>query len=563
MLWGGCTIDAGAQERSRIPQDEQDQRSFAAFLAMVQDEVQPPPADAVDSNTSDGIEAAQPLDAANTLPQPVQAAPVAEEPLKLADVVASLYRAYPDIQRARQLRPLAGGELLSAYGAYDTKFHAHSLSEPTGFYENYRSGLGLARQTWWGGYLSAGYRIGRGFYQPWYKERQTDDAGELKISAAQPLLQGRAIDPQRVAVFQASLQQQAAEPQFQQAILSISSDAIGVYWEWVAAGAVLKAQQELLDLAVKRGKQFEVGVEAGKFATVNLVLNQQLIAERSALRLKAQQKFQATAFKLSLYLRNESGQPLVPAESWLPTRFPVIEQQTEFDFNADLAAALGRRPEPQILQYEMRQVQWDRRLAHNELLPRFDFVTEASQDMGEPATKSDDKGDFELMIGFQSEVPIQRRKARGKIQSTSAKIIQINEKLRLVRDKIATDLQISQNQLMLAQQIVEQSELSLRAALDTLARYQKGFEKGYIDLIYLNLLETKANETEIKLVEAQRDWFTALGALQIALGLDPLDQAVVVSSLPASEMPGPGNLPEVEEVDDQEIERAFQPPAAD
>ncbi|QDV43487.1 Outer membrane efflux protein [Stieleria neptunia] len=550
MLWGGCTIDVGAQERSRIPQDETDQRSFAAFLAMVEDEVQPPPADVVESNTSDGRQAAE-------------AMPVAEEPLKLADVVASLYRAYPDIHRARQLRPLAGGELLSAYGAYDTKFNAHSLSEPTGFYENYRSGLGVARQTWWGGYLSAGYRIGRGFYQPWYKERQTDDAGEFKISAAQPLLQGRAIDPQRVAVFQASLQQQAAEPQFQQAILSISSDAIEVYWEWVAAGAVLQAQQELLDLAVKRGKQFEVGVEAGKFATVNLVLNQQLIAERSALRLKAQQKFQATAFKLSLYLRNESGQPLVPAESWLPTRFPVIEPQREFDFNADLAAALGRRPEPQILQYELRQVQWDRRLACNEMLPRFDFVTEASQDMGEPATKSDDKGEFELMIGFQSEVPIQRRKARGKIQSTSAKIIQINEKLRLVRDKIATDLQIAQNQLMLAQQIVEQSELSLHAALDTLARYQKGFEKGYIDLIYLNLLETKANETEIKLVEAQRDWFTALGALQIALGLDPLDQAVVVSSLPASEMPGPGNLPEVEDVDDQEIERAFQPPAAD
>lgn len=550
MLWGGCTIDAGAQEGIRAPQDETDQRSFAAFLAMVDDEVQPPTAEVVESNTSDGMQAAQSTVAA-------------EEPLKLADVLASLYRAYPDIQRARQLRPLAGGELLSAYGAYDTKFNAHSLSEPTGYYENYRSGLGLARQTWWGGYLSAGYRIGRGFYQPWYKERQTDDAGEFKISAAQPLLQGRAIDPQRVAVFQASLRQQAAEPQFQQAILSISSEAIEVYWEWVAAGAVLQAQQELLDLAVTRGKQFEVGVEAGKFATINLVLNQQLIAERSALRLKAQQKFQATAFKLGLYLRDESGRPLVPAKSWLPTQFPVIKQQTEFDFNADLAAALGRRPEPQILQYELRQVQWDRRLACNELLPRFDFVTEASQDMGEPATKSDDKGEFELMIGFQSEVPIQRRKARGKIQSTSAKMIQINEKLRLVRDKIATDLQIAQNQLMLAQQIVQQSELSLRAALDTLARYQKGFEKGYIDLIYLNLLETKANETEIKLVEAQRDWFTALGAMQIALGLDPLDQAVVVSSLPASEMPGPGNLPEVEDFDDQEIERAFQPPAAD
>ncbi len=559
LLWIAAGSNARCQEPSDEPSGHADQRSFAAFLAMVEDDFESPTTDATASkppaapNTAD---APKTVDASTST---AEGAVAPEESLKLADVIASLYRSYPDIQRARQLRPLAGGELLSAYGAYDTKFDAHSLSEPTGFYENYRSGLGLARQTWWGGYLKAGYRIGRGFYQPWYKERQTDDAGEFKLSVAQPLLQGRAIDPQRVAVFQASLQQQAAGPQFQAAILETSSDAIALYWEWVAAGAVLKAQQELLELAVKRGKQFEAGVKAGKFATVNLVLNEQLIAERSALRLKAEQKFQSTALKLGLYLRNESGQPLVPSKSWLPAQFPRIEPQREFDFNAELAAALGRRPEPQILQYELRQVQWDRRLACNQMLPRFDFVTEASQDMGEPATKSDDKGEFELMIGFQSEVPIQRRKARGKIQSTSAKMVQINEKLRLVRDKIATDLQIAQNQLVLAQQIVQQSELSLRAALDTLARYQKGFEKGYIDLIYLNLLETKANETEIKLVEAQREWFTALGALQISLGLDPLDQAVVVSTLPASEMPGPGNLPEVDEIDDQQIDQDFQP----
>ena len=65
-------------------------------------------------------------------------------------------------------------------------------------------------------------------------------------------------------------------------------------------------------------------------------------------------------------------------------------------------------------------MQWDRRLACNDMLPNFDFIAEASQDMGEPATKSDDKGEFELLIGFASEVPIQRRKARGKVQSTSA-----------------------------------------------------------------------------------------------------------------------------------------------
>ncbi len=113
-----------------------------------------------------------------------------------------------------------------------------------------------------------------------------------------------------------------------------------------------------------------------------------------------------------------------------------------------------------------------------------------------------------------------------------------------MQDKIAAELQTAYNALTLSAQIVQQSEISLRAALETLERYRFAFEKGKIDLIYLNLLEVKVNESEIKLVESQRVWFAALADLQITLGLDPLDQAMKVSSLPDSDMPGPGHLPD-------------------
>jgi len=464
--------------------------------------------------------------------------------LKLADVVASLYRSYPDIIRARQERIVAGGTLMSAYGAYDTRFQAESLSEPTGFYQTYRNGLGVARQTWWGGYVAAGYRIGRGFYQPWYKERQTDDAGEFKVAVAQPLLRGRAIDPQRVAVFSASLDQQAAVPLVQQMILQTSRDAAFVYWQWVSMGAVLEAQQELLNLAEERGEQFEVGFKAGRFPEIDLILNQQLIAERQGKFIETQQAFREIAFKLSMFLRDPSGQPMVPSDEWLPTQFPRIDPPPASSFADDLAAALSRRPEIQLVQNELRQIELQRSLARNDMLPRLDFVAEASQDMGAPASASiDDKGDFELVIGFQSDVPIQRRNARGRIQSTSAKINQINEKLRITQDKIGVELQAAYNALNLSAEVIAQNELALRAAIDTVDRYRFAFERGNVDLLFLNLLEVKANETEIRLVEAQRDWFAALADMQYALGLDPLEQAITVSSLPPSERPGPGNLP--------------------
>ncbi len=464
--------------------------------------------------------------------------------LTLADVIASSYRSYPQILQARQELPIASGGLLAAYGAYDTKFQAHSLSEPTGYYENYRSGLGLARQTWWGGYLSAGYRIGRGFYQPWYKERQTDDAGEFKVAFAQPLLQGRAIDPQRVAIFQASIQQQAAAPLVQQTILNVSGEAVQLYWNWIAAGGVVAAQRNLLEIAERRAKGIELGVKAQKFKPIDAVQNQSQVAERRGLLFKAEQKYQTTALKLGLFLRDASGSPTVPVDAWLPDGFPKIINP-QIDLNAELAAALSRRPEPALLQLEYRHVQWDRQLARNDMLPRFNFVTEASQDMGEPATKSDDKGEFELVIGFQSEVPIQRRKARGKFQQTAAKMIGINEKLRLVRDKIAQEIAAANVSLMLAEEIVQQNANALEAALETQEEFEKGFINGKTDLIDLIIYEAKSNELLIKLIESQRDWFTSLGRLQLAMGLDPLDQAMLIDTMPPTDLPGPKDLPAV------------------
>jgi hypothetical protein len=110
--------------------------------------------------------------------------------LALADVIASLYRSYPIILQARLEQPRTRGEITGAYGAYDVKAEAYTLSEPTGFYRNYRHGVGAARRTWWGGYVAAGYRIGRGEFQPWYQERPTNGSGEFKLAFTQPLLQG-------------------------------------------------------------------------------------------------------------------------------------------------------------------------------------------------------------------------------------------------------------------------------------------------------------------------------------------------------------------------------------
>ncbi len=477
--------------------------------------------------------------------------------LTVADVIASVYRFYPEINQAKQQSQLAAGQLLATRGAYDIKLYGHTLSEPTGFYENYRHGIGVARRMWWGGNVAAGYRLGRGVFQPWYRERETEKGGEFKVAMNQPLLRGRAIDPQRFALFQASLARRAADPILQEAILKTSRDALIAYWDWVSAGAVLQAQRQLLQFARTRGEQYRLGFEAGKFAEIDVVLNQQVIAERSTKAIESERKFRAAALKLSLFLRDDAGQPLLPDDDWLPSRFPKIQPLPETDIENEVALALRRRPELRQLEIELQGLDIDRRLARNQILPRLDFVIEGSQDVGQPGSPSDDKGDFVLVIGAASDVPVQRRRARGKLQATSAKITQLNQKLQLQKDKIGIELRTAFTSLALTAQAVQQAELSFQAAVDTLQRYRFAFDRGKIDLIYLNLFETRANESEILLIEAQREWFAELADYQAAAGLDPLDQASVLSQLPQS--PETGRLdPQMQEPDAAKLDQDWQ-----
>ncbi|MCC6507971.1 MAG: TolC family protein [Pirellulaceae bacterium] len=464
--------------------------------------------------------------------------------LTLADVTASVARSFPVIEQARLQGGVAGGDILAANGFYDHKLQGYSLSDPTGVYRNYRQSIGLARQLWWGGYLSAGYRVGRGDFEPWYKERETDKSGEYKLGLVQPLLQGRAIDPARVALFQANLRQQVVGPEIDRLVLTTALEAAAAYWSWLAIGGALEAQRELLELAEKRTKQLEDLLNAGKIKSVDLLLNEQLVAERRLLVIETQQKYRESGFKLSLYLRDEAGQPMLPADEWLPKRFPRIDNLPPGDYSADLAAAFSQRPELRIIGLEMQQVTWDLRLARNQLLPQLDLITEGSQDAGDPASSANDKSRFELEVGVQGEVPIQRRKARGKIQSTNFKLAQLQQKIRWQQDKIGFELQAARNALDQAAAGVIQAEAALRSAITTLDRFNFAFTEGKTDLVYLNILESKANEYEIKLIESQNKWFIALAQMQAALGLDPIQQSIQVSSLPPADTPTPRNLPE-------------------
>ena len=466
------------------------------------------------------------------IPTPESTANASGEQLQLSDVIASTYRAFPLLEIARLQSGVAAGEQVSAWGAYDTKLEYYSLSQPVGFYETYRNGIGVARQLWWGGYASAGYSIGRGSFEPWYRERQTDSAGEFRVGLVQPLLQGRAIDPQRVELFQANLKRQAVEPEIQYQVLIAGREASFAYWGWVEIGNVLKAQERLLQIATKRGEQLELNLKAGRSARLEVALNAQLIEERLIKVNDTKLKFRDTAFKLSMFLRDELGAPRLPAPEWVPFDFPAITAIPPGDFEQDFRNAIASRPELLLINLDMQDLRWDLSLARNQTLPNVDMTIRTSQDMGRQTSSVNEKEEFQLEAGIIGDVPIQRRKAFGKIQRTQAKLAQALQTYEFQRNKIGVELLSARNALDIAQQNVVAARQLLRLSNEALDLFRLDFDENRRDIFFLLGQEVKVNDSEVMLLEAERDFFIALASMQAALGLDPLEQSTLLNPLP-------------------------------
>ena len=192
---------------------------------------------------------------------------------------------------------------------------------------------------------------------------------------------------------------------------------------------------------------------------------------------------------------------------------------------------MASRPELLLINLDMQSLRLDLSLARNQTLPNVDMTLRASQDMGLQTSQTNDKEEFQLEAGIIGDVPIQRRKAFGKIQSAQAKMAQISQKYEFQRNKIGIELQSARNALDIAQQNVVAARELLKLANETLDLFRLEFDANRRDVFFLLGQEVKVNESEVKLLEAERDFYIALASMQAALGLDPLEQSTLLTPL--------------------------------
>ena len=439
------------------------------------------------------------------------------------DVVGAVYQSYPLLQSALFSRNVAFGQQIGASGAFDTKLKAASENGPQGFYQTYRQSVGVVQPTYWGGEVFAGYRVGRGDFQPWYQERQTNDGGELKAGVQVPLARNRDIDARRAELWKAGYGRTLAEPDIQAQLIGYVQEASYGYWDWVAAGENHSIAKRILVLAEDRTNRIEAQVKAGLVDPPELTDNLRLVAIRQAKVSDTRRKMEQTAAKLSVYLRDSVGDPVVPAENQLPG-FPEPEPVNDDQLNSDIQLALSRRPELRMLDIVRQQTQVDYTEARNQLQPELNAVLVGSQDVGEPTSSKRDKSPYEGEASLYFDVPMQRRKANGKITELQAKLAQLSAKRRITADKISVDVQMAQAALKSAWEQVEQTRVALGHADDLAARERTNQEAGASDLLKVALREQYAVESAEKNVEALKLYFESQADYRAAMAQDEINR---------------------------------------
>ena len=446
--------------------------------------------------------------------------------LTFDDVLSSVEEQFPLVIAAMQEFDIANAKLLAAEGGFDLRLKGDTVLSPRGFYETNNGKLNFEQPTTFQGVtLFGGYKFGSGDFAVWDGGLRTRGAGEFRAGVRLPLLQGRAIDPRRVALWKARVNQTQADPIVLEKRLEATRKAANAYWKWVASGQKLFIARRLLNLADSRQDGIAISVSEGQLPELAITENQRLVVERQSIVIRAERALQESAIALSLFWRNEQGVPVVAEESQLPVALPTPKDPEHLIRDTDLDSAIRNRPELQTFKLELTQLELDRQLAENKLLPKFDVAVAGSKDLGQRTTIPDDKGPFELDVLFNLDVPVQRRAASGKLRSIEAKTAQMQRKLQFARESIIAQVQDGQSAVRQTWRRLAllRENAALAAQLEEAERVF--LDEGQSDLLRVNLREQQTASAASKLVEVIAEHFRSIADYRASLGL-PYDEVL-------------------------------------
>jgi outer membrane protein TolC len=444
--------------------------------------------------------------------------PLPPIPLSLNEVLAWVDRSHPLLQGAGTEKISARGKLLKALGAFEPslvndmeleRFISSTKPEKgtqtVGFNDTFldvRHPSGLRG--------SAGIRQSIG-------DAVIPDLGlnnnrqQVLLGGFMPLLKGLMVNPDNAELQRSGLADPRADIEIAQTRQDLFLAAAAQYWEWVAAWKLADVQQRAVKVAEDRFKQIEERAKKGLSAPLDAVEANQEVQRRREILIAATRGVEQEQYKLSLFLW-ENGTPVSPAGARVPDFPKAMPLPAPEIVKADKVTARARRPEVLAVGIEAKINNIDLELAKNNLLPSLDL--EAA-----PA-RAPEK--FVLGLGYrfgaEFKMPFLQRKARGEVLEAQGRADRLVLTQRFREQQVVVDVDNALSAVERAKQRIDAAFQSLQLAKTLEEGERFRFSLGATSVLFVNLRERLAVDSENQWIRAIADYQRALAQYQWAIG---------------------------------------------
>ncbi|KQC34645.1 transporter [Nonlabens sp. YIK11] len=438
--------------------------------------------------------------------------------LSFSEYLGYVKRHHPVAKQAELLLDEGQANLLRARGGFDPKIEVDYRRKDFKGTEYYDELSGVFKiPTWYGIEFKAGAERNEGsFLDP---SLTVPDGGLYSAGVKVDLAQGLLINDRMATLRKARLFEQQTAAERDLAVNQILFDASTAYFEWWRATKEVEVYIDILDAAITRERGVIISARAGDKAAIDTV--EAGVATQN--RLLGLEQARVNEIKSRLQLSNFLWLDGVPVELQ-PNVFPQPDLNSSIDVTLGLMGTslsefnVENHPKIQALNFKLDQLDVDRQLKANKLLPKitvdYNFIT-PDWDRLNSITQDNYKA------GLTFAYPIFTRKERGDLRLAKIKINDARYGLQsetlILRNKVISvfaELEGYNRQLDIS------SNLTTGTA-QLLAGELRKFELGDSSLFLINSREVKFIEAQLKQLEVQKKLFESKATLFRSLVILP------------------------------------------
>ena len=435
--------------------------------------------------------------------------------LELHTVLDSVQQHHPSLLKELARVEEADAGIVEAQGVYDVQFSSKNYSYLSGFYtgSSTESSIDIPVDLAMGT-LSTFYRRGSGTLPVYEDEYQTLDSGEVGIKYSMSVLRDWKRDRRQLAVELAEYDKRLAEFSRTARIVALERMAVEYYWTWVFQAKKVEIYKALLSIASERQQQLDTRVQAGGLAELEALDNKRTIMKRKAILVHEEAILQKYANGLSLFYRNQAGEPVVPTDAQVPHTLPEVTE-CSVSLPQLKQVAFRERQDISALNTKLSQLGVKRSFQDTRFLPDVTVSSSVTRDYG---AGSDSREGTEMKVFLNLSVPFQQRKNRGKLSQTQAKIGQYSASREFLKNKVGAELanlltMISQSKERFT---ISKQELSLTRRME--AGEKEKFKTGASSLLFVAIRELASANAEVQLLDIHRENLVLRAQLEAASG---------------------------------------------